>query len=87
MLRCGALYQRVRAALPVSLAALLLISSWLAQPAAGYTRLEQLAAVKEADLLKLHAMGPKALGLLRRALNARGQSCAHADRADLSGYL
>lgn len=50
----------------------------LAQPAlralsaAGYTHLEQLTSVKEAELLKLHGMGPKALGLLRSALAARG---------------
>ena len=40
--------------------------------AAGYTRLDQLTTVKEADLLKLHGMGPKAIGLLRSALEARG---------------
>lgn len=44
--------------------------------AAGYTRLEQLAAVSEADLLKLHGMGPKALGQLRQALAAKGMSFA-----------
>jgi predicted flap endonuclease-1-like 5' DNA nuclease len=38
---------------------------------AGYTRLEQLASVSEKDLLKLHGMGPKALGLLREALAAQ----------------
>ena len=57
----------------------------LAQPAlralrsAGYTRLVQLTKVKEADLLKLHGMGPKAIGLLRRALEADGQSFADPD--------
>jgi len=44
--------------------------------AAGYTRLDQLTTVKEADLLKLHGMGPKALGILRGALEARGKSFA-----------
>ena len=43
---------------------------------AGYTRLEQLAQVKEADLLKLHGMGPKAIGLLRSALSAKGLAFA-----------
>ena len=43
---------------------------------AGYTRLDQLTAVKEADLLKLQGMGPKAIGLLRSALAARGKSFA-----------
>ena len=57
----------------------------LAQPAlralrtAGYTRLVQLTKVKEADLLKLHGMGPKAIGLLRSALEADGQSFADPD--------
>jgi hypothetical protein len=54
----------------------------LGQPAiralstAGYTHLEQLTGIKEADLLKLHGMGPKAIRLIRSALNARGQSFA-----------
>ncbi len=43
---------------------------------AGYTRLDQLSAVREAELLKLHGMGPKAIELLRRALEARGMSFA-----------
>ena len=57
----------------------------LAQPAlralrsAGYTRLVQLTKVKEADLLKLHGMGPKAIGLLRSALEADGRSFADPD--------
>jgi hypothetical protein len=46
---------------------------------AGYTRLEQLTTVKEADLLKLHGMGPKAIGLMREALAERGQSFAEPD--------
>ena len=57
----------------------------LAQPAlralraGGYTRLVQLTKVKEADLLKLHGMGPKAIGLLRSALEADGRSFADPD--------
>jgi hypothetical protein len=43
---------------------------------AGYTRLEQLTRVSEAELLKLHGMGPKALNILRAALEARGLSFA-----------
>ena len=35
---------------------------------AGYTHLEQLAGVSEAELGKLHGMGPKALGILRETL-------------------
>jgi hypothetical protein len=42
--------------------------------AAGYTRLNQFTTIKEADLLKLHGMGPKAIGLIRSALYASGQS-------------
>lgn len=46
--------------------------------AAGYTHLAQLTAVSEAELLKLHGMGPKALGILRQALAAQGLSFAGA---------
>jgi DNA-directed RNA polymerase alpha subunit len=42
--------------------------------AAGYTRLDQLATVSEADLKKLHGVGPKALDQIRRALAAKGQT-------------
>ncbi|WP_126631982.1 DNA-binding protein [Dictyobacter alpinus] len=54
----------------------------LSQPAqraligAGYVRLEQLTKVSEADLKKLHGMGPKALVQLRDALAERGLSFA-----------
>lgn len=44
--------------------------------AAGYTRLEQLTKVTEADLAALHGMGPKAIGQLREALAARGLTFA-----------
>jgi hypothetical protein len=46
--------------------------------AAGYTRLEQLTEVTEAELGKLHGMGPKALGLLRAALAEQGRTFAEA---------
>lgn len=39
---------------------------------AGYQSLEQLAAVREADLKQLHGIGPKALETLRRALAEKG---------------
>lgn len=42
--------------------------------AAGYTRLEQLTEVTEKDIAKLHGMGPKALGILRATLEAKGLS-------------
>ncbi len=41
---------------------------------AGYSRLEQLADVSEKELLALHGMGPRALGMLRDALAERGLS-------------
>jgi hypothetical protein len=44
--------------------------------AAGYARLEQLTEVSEAEVMKLHGMGPKALDQLRRALAARDQRFA-----------
>ncbi len=42
--------------------------------AAGYTRLEQLTKVSEAELGQLHGMGPKALGILRETLKEKGLS-------------
>ncbi len=54
----------------------------LSQPArralagAGYERLEQLTQVSEADLKRLHGIGPKALDQLRAALGARSLSFA-----------
>jgi uncharacterized protein YdhG (YjbR/CyaY superfamily) len=42
--------------------------------AAGYTRLEQLTKVTEAELGQLHGIGPKALGIIRETLKARGWS-------------
>lgn len=44
--------------------------------AAGYTRLEQLSKVSEADLLKLHGVGPDAIKKLRTALSEMGLSFA-----------
>jgi hypothetical protein len=38
---------------------------------AVYTRLDQLASVNEKELLKLHGLGPKAIRLIRAALNER----------------
>jgi hypothetical protein len=50
--------------------------------AAGYTHLEQLTTVGEADLLKLHGMGPKAIRILRSALEARGLAFAKPHKKD-----
>ncbi len=44
--------------------------------AAGYTRLEQLTHVTEADILKLHGVGPKAVRILRETLAEKGLSFA-----------
>jgi uncharacterized protein YdhG (YjbR/CyaY superfamily) len=41
---------------------------------AGYTNLKQLTRVTEAEIVQLHGMGPKALGILREALKAEGLS-------------
>lgn len=46
--------------------------------AAGYQHLEQLTQVSEAELLKLHGMGPKAIGILRQALQEKGLAFAEA---------
>jgi hypothetical protein len=40
--------------------------------AAGYKTLKQLTKVTEADLLKLHGMGPKGTRILRAALQEKG---------------
>ncbi|GAB4215550.1 MAG: hypothetical protein OHK0022_55560 [Roseiflexaceae bacterium] len=48
--------------------------------AAGYTRLAQLATVSEAELLRLHGMGPKAIRELREALAAQGLAFADKPR-------
>lgn len=42
----------------------------------GYYRLEQLTEVAEADMLKLHGVGPKAVRILNEALKERGLSFA-----------
>ena len=39
---------------------------------AGVTRLDQLPAFTERELLKLHGVGPKAVRILREALADRG---------------
>jgi uncharacterized protein YdhG (YjbR/CyaY superfamily) len=41
---------------------------------AGYTNLKSLTKVSEAELGQLHGMGPKALGILRGTLEAKGWS-------------
>jgi ERCC4-type nuclease len=48
---------------------------------AGYERLEQLANVSEAELKKLHGMGPSGIATLRKALEAQGLSFADKKKA------
>ncbi len=43
---------------------------------AGYERLEQLATISEAELLKLHGMGPKSVKQLREAMAEKGLAFA-----------
>jgi hypothetical protein len=47
---------------------------------ADYRRLEQLAGVSEAEVERLHGVGPKALDQLRHALGANGLSFADERR-------
>ncbi len=43
---------------------------------AGYWRLEQLSKVSEAEIKRLHGMGPNGIKQLRQALEAKGLSFA-----------
>ena len=47
---------------------------------AGYVRLEQLTRVSESELKKLHGMGPKAINLLRTALEEKDLSFAEEEK-------
>lgn len=44
---------------------------------AGVDRVDQLSDFTESELMRLHGMGPKALGILRSALAERGRSFRH----------
>src|SRR5205085_5974079 len=63
----------------------------LSQPAiralngAGITRLKQLTKFSEADLLKLHGLGPNGIATVKRALAAQGLSLAAAKPAAAKG--
>jgi hypothetical protein len=41
---------------------------------AGYLQLEQFSRLTEAEVMKLHGMGPKAMGLIREAMAEKGLS-------------
>ena len=45
---------------------------------AGYMRLDQLTRVSEAELKKLHGLGPRGIDLLRSALEEKGLSFAES---------
>ena len=65
----------------------------IAQPAVralasiGVTQLAQVTNHREADLAKLHGMGPKALGALKAALAESGLSFADKERSDSKSLL
>ncbi len=46
----------------------------------GYSRLTQLTKITEAELLKLHGVGPKAIRILKDALETKGLSFAKSAR-------
>ena len=48
--------------------------------AAGFTRLQDFARVSEAELVRLHGVGPSALRVLQPALAARGLAFATPTR-------
>ncbi len=39
---------------------------------AGYTRLKQLTKTTEAELMKLHGIGPKAMAAIKEAMKEKG---------------
>jgi hypothetical protein len=39
-------------------------------------RLDQMSSVTESDLLALHGMGPKAIGIIKAALRSQGKALA-----------
>jgi uncharacterized protein YdhG (YjbR/CyaY superfamily) len=49
---------------------------------AGFSKLKQLTKVSEAEVGKLHGMGPKALRILRETLEAQGLSFASMSSVD-----
>ncbi len=51
----------------------------------GYTRIEQLTGVSETEVAGWHGVGPKALGILRTALAARGLAFASGQTEENAG--
>jgi hypothetical protein len=52
---------------------------------AGYPSLAQLSTASEAELLRLHGMGPQAIGQLRKALAAQGLAFARGGPVNPAG--
>jgi hypothetical protein len=51
---------------------------------AGYTSVEQLAGVSERELLALHGMGPKAMGILKSTLAEKGLAFGPDSKAQVT---
>jgi DNA-directed RNA polymerase alpha subunit len=49
--------------------------------AAEITRLEQFTTISEAELLKLHGMGPKAIETIKKSMRENGLAFAEADQS------
>ncbi len=49
--------------------------------AAGITRLEQFTSISEAELLKLHGVGPKAVRIIKESLHENELAFAKADQS------
>lgn len=61
--------------------------AWRALTGAGYWRLEQLTALTEAEIAKLHGIGPNAIRQLRNALTAKGLSFADDKRDEYTPLI
>ena len=49
--------------------------------AAGFTRLDQFTTISEAELLKLHGLGPKAVDAIKRALHESNLAFAKEEKS------
>ena len=50
---------------------------------AGFTKLKQLTKVMQAELSKLHGVGPKSLRIIKQTLESKGMSFASASSTDV----
>ena len=53
-----------------------------ASDGAGYLKLEQFTKVSEAEVMKLHGVGPKALDIIRRTLMDQGLTFANGSETN-----